>query len=270
MTWSQRCEQWAREIRESQDLQICWAIGVTWITLGLLMLSARILGGFHPETDLIRQVGLSIALLGLGVMSVGYVLRDRLLANSERGQLLCIAGLMGCGIFCGTISCFPASSVWACCLMALITVGSALLLGDRLLSFFASEPAAVEDSVPEVSPASSITKEPVRVAEDEQVVQWLSRKRQSDGSEVLEGMLRLEMAVGQKQMSAHAVFTPSLASHPEIECEPLGDADVEATIGEVYPHGFRVDVRRNTNADKPLAVEIGFQAVAAANSKHAA
>ncbi|TWT62641.1 hypothetical protein [Rubinisphaera italica] len=269
MTWSQRCEQWAREIRESQDLQASWAIGVTWITLGLLMLSARVLSGFHPEADLIRQLGLSIALLGLGVMSIGYVLRNRLLANSERDQVLCIAGLISCGIFCGLISSFPASSVWAFCLMTLITVGSTLLIGSRLLSFFATDSSAEIASAPEIHPASQ-TKKTESVVEDEQVIQWLSRKRQSDGSEVLEGMLRLEMAAGQKQMSAHAVFTPSLSSHPEIECEPLGDADVEASIGEVYPHGFRVDVRRNTNADKPLAVEIGFQAVAAANSKHAA
>lgn len=269
MAWSQRCEQWAREIRKSQDLQISWSIGVTWITLGVLMLSARVLGGLHPEVDVILQLGLSVALLGLGVMSVGYVLRDRLLENSDRDQVLYIVGLMSSGIFCGTISSFPASSVWAFSLMALITVGSTLLIGSRLLSFFATDSSVEITSAPQIQPAIK-TKKTESVVEEEQVIQWLSRKRQSDGSEVLEGMLRLEMAAGQKQMSAHAVFTPSLSSHPEIECEPLGDADVEATIGEVYPHGFRVDVRRNTNADNPLAVEIGFQAIAAANSRHAA
>ncbi len=95
---------------------------------------------------------------------------------------------------------------------------------------------------------------------DSQLLQWLTRKRSTTGGELIEGMICLELDPGQSQRSAHVAFTPALPSVPEIECEPLGECSVEASIGACYPHGFRVDVRRTAGTESAERVEIGFLA----------
>lgn len=95
---------------------------------------------------------------------------------------------------------------------------------------------------------------------DSELLQWLTRKRSPTGGELIEGMICLELEPGQSQRSAHVAFAPALPSVPEIECEPLGECSVEASIGACYPHGFRVDVRRTAGTESAERVEIGFLA----------
>ena len=103
----------------------------------------------------------------------------------------------------------------------------------------------------------------------QQLVQWQSRTQSPDGSQTVEGMIRLDLAAGQTQRSAHVSFTPALPGLPEMECEPLTEATVEASIGAVYAHGFRVDVRRVGTSQTDERIEIGFQAVCPARAEAA-
>ncbi|MCG6155089.1 hypothetical protein [Rubinisphaera margarita] len=273
MSLGQTCERWARETEQSRDLQYCWACGLTWIIVGFVLLTARALGSFIPDTDAIRAAGSILGLSGLGLMSSTHLLRSRPLTPSARSQVLLLATITLGGILLSSLALTPLRSFWSVFLHAFVMAGVTVVLASRGLNLLGLETTSAVEATPKEVESTSVdtspsVKEPA--VHSGEIVQWLSRSRQTDGSETVEGMLRLELAAGQKQVSGHVVFTPSLGSVPEIECEPIGALEIEAAIGEVYPHGFRVDVRRTDRSTAALSLDIGFQALAATQEQNAA
>lgn len=133
-----------------------------------------------------------------------------------------------------------------------------------------SEPEAEAEFDSESAESLAVLAPFIPANDRQQLIHWLTRKREKDGTEIVEGMVRLELAAGQTQRSAHIAFTPALNSTPEMECEPLGEVEVEAVLGDVYPHGFRVDIRRIGSSRDTQTVEIGFHAISTGQKKSAA
>ena len=105
-------------------------------------------------------------------------------------------------------------------------------------------------------------------AHDEDVTQWMSR-RMTDEGELVEGWLRIEFPAGQREATAHVSFCPPLSGPPEIETEDLDGADLEIRVGNAFPFGTRLTVRRSGSTTQPASGRIGFVAVVAANRKAA-
>ncbi len=105
-------------------------------------------------------------------------------------------------------------------------------------------------------------------AHDEDITQWMSRRVTDDG-ELVEGWLRVEFSVGQREATAHVSFCPPLSGPPEIETEDLDGADLEIRVGTSFPFGARLTVRRSGSTAQSHSARIGFVAVVTANQKAA-
>ncbi|MEK6260435.1 MAG: hypothetical protein AABP62_17595 [Planctomycetota bacterium] len=105
-------------------------------------------------------------------------------------------------------------------------------------------------------------------AHDEDVTQWMSRRVTDDG-ELVEGWLRVEFPVGQREATAHVSFCPPLSGPPAIETEDLDGGDLEIRVGTAFPFGTRLTVRRSGSTAQATSGRIGFVAVVAANQRAA-
>ncbi|MBC8114659.1 MAG: hypothetical protein H7062_09800, partial [Candidatus Saccharimonas sp.] len=105
-------------------------------------------------------------------------------------------------------------------------------------------------------------------AHDEHVTQWMSRRVTDDG-ELVEGWLRVEFPVGQREATAHVSFCPPLSGPPVIETEDLDGGDLEIRVGTAFPFGTRLTVRRSGSTAQATSGRIGFVAVVAANQRAA-
>jgi hypothetical protein len=97
---------------------------------------------------------------------------------------------------------------------------------------------------------------------DDAVRQWLKRSRLSASEERIEGMTRAEFGSGQKQIALHVAFCPPLPVVPVVSCELLDDVDVRLRVTSVQAFGLRIEAKRSTDVDQPLAAAIQFSAVA--------
>lgn len=257
---------WALELKNSRRLQQGWGLSSIWLLAGMLLLSCRVMGSFTPGSDTLRALGIILLANGLA-LTVSWGLSN---SSKKRTGRLWDYPAWNSFLFVGsitlTLAILPAGSSVA----VLTGIGTLLLLGfflsDLTLSNLSSTSCSeqeekistTEDRVTDQADDNEIQ---LNTSPQEQLIQWLSRKQDAQGTEIVEGMVRLELAAGQIQKAAHVAFTPSFAHVPEMECEPLGDAEVEVTIGDVYPHGFRVEIRRIDSNRDAMEVEVGFQAI---------
>lgn len=104
--------------------------------------------------------------------------------------------------------------------------------------------------------------------EESSVSLWLVR-REIDGQDVMDVTARLEFPPGVKQVAWHLPISPAMSAAPDVECEPLDEADVELSVGAVYPYGLRIDARRS-DVESALTTTIGLQATAPQTAGRAA
>lgn len=83
-------------------------------------------------------------------------------------------------------------------------------------------------------------------------------RRETAAGEAIELTLRVTFEAGQRQLSVHVPISPPLAGVPQVECEPLDDAEVELSVGAVHPHGVRIDVRRPAEGASRQQLLIGI------------
>ncbi|MCA9049465.1 MAG: hypothetical protein KDA89_12100 [Planctomycetaceae bacterium] len=88
----------------------------------------------------------------------------------------------------------------------------------------------------------------------------VTRIQESDGSELVEGVMPVRFDRGQRRANVHIPFSPPLGGIPEVECECVGDAVLRLKVPVRQSYGVRIEARR-TDADEPLETEIGFAAV---------
>ncbi|MGL4943112.1 MAG: hypothetical protein ACRC46_07970 [Thermoguttaceae bacterium] len=79
---------------------------------------------------------------------------------------------------------------------------------------------------------------------DENVVQQWSRKRDDNGVERIEAMLRADFAPRQQVTTLHIPFCPPFASTPEVVATPLDGDGVTIQVVRCLPTGARLDVKR--------------------------
>jgi hypothetical protein len=100
--------------------------------------------------------------------------------------------------------------------------------------------------------------------EDHACSQSMTRLVLPDGSETIEGTVKLAFAAGQQVGAAHLPFSPPLAGRPEVTCHLLDDRPVRLRVTAVHTFGARVEARRTGETADADEVVIGY-AVTAAN-----
>jgi hypothetical protein len=89
---------------------------------------------------------------------------------------------------------------------------------------------------------------------DPDIVQQLVRRREPDGSEWLNGSLRVDFAPGQRVASAHVAFCPPFFRTPDCEAESVDGPDCQVKVSQLAPHGARFEVRLDRPAESAESV----------------
>lgn len=94
------------------------------------------------------------------------------------------------------------------------------------------------------------------------VTQQLTRLREPDGTERIQGWLRTAFGAGQRLASVHVAFCPPLARGPEADLKQLAGPDVRIKKVQVFPFGARFDLKLAVPAEAPLEALFQFTAEA--------
>ena len=92
------------------------------------------------------------------------------------------------------------------------------------------------------------------------VTQRMTRQTLPDGTEEIEGSVRVLFATGQRTVSVHVPFSPPFAVAPQVECELVSDEDVRSKVSVVYPYGIRIELKRS-GSDADAEVELSYSAI---------
>ncbi|MGE4134297.1 MAG: hypothetical protein AB7E98_01175 [Pirellulales bacterium] len=88
--------------------------------------------------------------------------------------------------------------------------------------------------------------------------QWIVRRRDEFGAEVMEGWVRVEFAPGQRHAAAHLAICPPFAALPECYAEPAAGPDAQVKVGQVLSHGVRLDVKLDQPAEEASTLTVEF------------
>lgn len=117
-----------------------------------------------------------------------------------------------------------------------------------------------DDEREAASPPTKVAESTVQTSSLKRQQQNFERTRDEDGSELVEGVMKIHFDKGQKRANVHIPFSPPLPGMPEVDCECVGGEDLRLKVPVRQSYGIRIEARR-TNADEPLDAEIGFSAV---------
>jgi len=92
------------------------------------------------------------------------------------------------------------------------------------------------------------------------VLQQLTRSRTADGSQCLEGWLRMPLDAGQRTGSLHVAFCPPFPQTPELEFEQLAGPEARIKVAQLQPYGVRLDVKLVAAAGPGESVLVQFAA----------
>jgi hypothetical protein len=106
-------------------------------------------------------------------------------------------------------------------------------------------------------------------ATDRQITQRMTRQTLSDGSEEIEGSVRVLFAAGQRLASVHVPFSPPFAIAPQVECELASDEEARWKVSVVYPYGMRIELKRS-NGETEADVELSYSAICEQSQSDAA
>lgn len=120
----------------------------------------------------------------------------------------------------------------------------------------ASQPARWHARAPQ--PAASFADD---VPLDDRFDQQTTRRRENDGSEVIEGYLRLELAPGQRSGAAHVAFCPPLNEVPQFSVEQLGGPSARVKVAQVLPYGARVEFKLQSASEGASPLLLAFAAL---------
>ena len=88
----------------------------------------------------------------------------------------------------------------------------------------------------------------------------IERTKNADGSEMVEGVMKVRFDKGQKRANLHIPFSPPLPGMPEVECECVDDSTLRLKVPVRQSYGIRIEARR-TDADEALEADVGFAAI---------
>ncbi len=99
---------------------------------------------------------------------------------------------------------------------------------------------------------------PNQEEQDNGILHRMSRSKQQDGTETMEGMARLIIPAGIKTETVHLSFCPAFKEMPCIECETISELSVQVRVAEIRKYGARLEIRRSENLEEECPVEIEY------------
>jgi hypothetical protein len=136
--------------------------------------------------------------------------------------------------------------------------GSGFLDGPRRIE---AHPSVNAQKRPRGSTARRAANEPLRTRE--QLTQRMVRSTAVDGSDVLRGCARAELAAGSMAANLHVAFCPPFATLPRFELGQSAGPPARIGVGQLLPQGARIEVRLDEPARRAVAVWLEFEATAA-------
>jgi hypothetical protein len=76
-----------------------------------------------------------------------------------------------------------------------------------------------------------------------EITQKFTRRRTSEGAEMVEGVFRAVLAAGQRIEHCHVAFCPAFPSSPRVTCRQLEGPAARVKVAQVLPQGMRVELR---------------------------
>jgi hypothetical protein len=92
------------------------------------------------------------------------------------------------------------------------------------------------------------------------LLQQLSRSRDTDGRETIQGTIVAEFAAGERVATLHIAFCPPFESLPQVEAEIANGPDGSVKVAQVLHNGARLDVRLPQAAIEAVAISLEFAA----------
>jgi hypothetical protein len=139
------------------------------------------------------------------------------------------------------------------------------LWGERVGVRGAESPTQPEPVVAPDVPSPLVASESPQTLEaapdsafsDPGVSQHLTRRTTPDGLDCLEALLRVTFAAAEREAVIHLPLHPPFPNPPEVECEPLDDADLTFKVTTAQPYGVRIEVRRGGEYDEASTFAVG-------------
>jgi hypothetical protein len=94
----------------------------------------------------------------------------------------------------------------------------------------------------------------------EQLTQRLSRSKTADGGETLRGSLRADFAPGSRVVRIHVAFCPPFARLPRFELRQSAGPPSRIALGQLLPHGARLELKLTDPVREAVAVWVEFTA----------
>lgn len=95
------------------------------------------------------------------------------------------------------------------------------------------------------------------------VTQQLTRSRTAEGTEILSGWVRVEMASGQRSANVHLAFCPPFARSPRVAVEQVEGPRARIKTVQLLPYGARFDLKLVALSEEAATVLLEFLAEAA-------
>ena len=95
------------------------------------------------------------------------------------------------------------------------------------------------------------------------IVQQLTRRSDSSGTESINGFLRGTFAADERSLNLHVGFCPPLEYRPHLEVIQVAGPEVTVKIGESQTYGVRLELRLQRSSRNPVDVTLHFNATTA-------
>jgi hypothetical protein len=236
---------------------IHWGIWSAWALIALVTLG-RTAAGAVSEIHAVWVLVIVAGVLGCSLLTWWWSL-PQACAGSARRQIarggigVCPALVLGV-VLAGTSwgALIGVLSVTVCGLAFVIVRAQQLGSSGASSQVVPSEPAN-DLTLTTTGPA------PAAGAFDDPLVrQQMIRRRTESGGDSLEALLRVEFAANQREASIHVPIQPAFAGMPEVECEPLDEAEVHLKVAAVHPYGVRIEAKRGGDLEEPATIAVGI------------
>ena len=169
------------------------------------------------------------------------------------------AGVAVMGLFVAAILSIPGSSPWglAAVWMCVVAVPVAMLIGRPKIVIRRRTDRGRQLTAP---PRSNDESAELDGALDRAISQRLVRRVETDGSTVVEGLVRATFERGQRTAAAHVAFCPSLDGEVECSTEQVDGPPAEIRIAQLLPYGVRFEVKLERSAAGNESVLFEFYA----------
>lgn len=235
-----------------------WGIWSAWALIALITLGRAAAGAvsqIHAAWVLVIVAGV----LGCNLLTWWWSL-PQTCASSARGQIarggisVCPALAMGVVL---------AGTSWGALIGVLAVAGCGLafviVLAQQRGGVAKNSQVVPSESAIDLPPVATMESAPAADAfDDPQVQQQIIRRRTESGGDSLEALLRVEFAAGQREASIHVPIQPAFAGMPEVECEPLDEAEVHLKVAAVHPYGVRIEAKRARGLEEPATIAVGI------------